>query len=200
MVRHNPYLGVMFSDDTKWEEHINRMVKKANSTLGFLRRNLRRCPEKLKEIAYVSLVRSILEYASPVWDPHLLKDIRKIEAIQRRAARFVSADFNYGSSVTAMLKRLGWASLQLRRKQARLVTLYKILQGSTIHPAADLLKPASTRTRSHHDQKLCHLTSNTTPYKQSFLPRTVPDWNILPQHVVSSKTVEIFRSRLSENQ
>ena len=35
----------------------NIVYIKANSTLGFLRRNLRRCPAKLKESAYISLVR-----------------------------------------------------------------------------------------------------------------------------------------------
>ena len=74
-VKHNPYLGVMLSDDSRWGEHVDRTVKKANSTLGFLRRNLRQCPPKLKELAYNSLVRSVLEYACCVWDPHLVKDI-----------------------------------------------------------------------------------------------------------------------------
>ena len=44
-------------------------MKKADSTLGFLRRNLKACPPKLRETAYFSLVRSSLEYSSAVWDP-----------------------------------------------------------------------------------------------------------------------------------
>jgi hypothetical protein len=36
---------------------------------------------------YKSLVRPILEYACPVWDPHLVKDIKMVEAVQRRASR-----------------------------------------------------------------------------------------------------------------
>ena len=37
----NPYLGVQFSSDFKWNTHINNMSKIAISTLGFLRRDLR---------------------------------------------------------------------------------------------------------------------------------------------------------------
>ena len=30
------------------------------------------------------------QYAAAAWDPHLVKDIKKLEAVQRRAARFVA--------------------------------------------------------------------------------------------------------------
>ena len=40
----NPYLGIMLSSDMKWTTHINNICKKASSTLGFIRRNLRHSP------------------------------------------------------------------------------------------------------------------------------------------------------------
>ena len=43
-VPENPYLGITLSEDLKWGSHINKITKKANSTLGFLRRNLKHCP------------------------------------------------------------------------------------------------------------------------------------------------------------
>ena len=79
----NLYLGVLLSNDLKWSPHIAAMCKKANSTLGFLRRNLCNCPEELRSLAYKALVRSKLEYASCVWNPHLKKrysDYRKCSA------------------------------------------------------------------------------------------------------------------------
>ena len=74
-----PYLGVCLSETLEWEAHINKITSKANSTLGFLRRNLKACPPKLRETAYFSLVRSSLEYSSAVWDPFRQKDIYKLE-------------------------------------------------------------------------------------------------------------------------
>ena len=40
-VTNNPYLGILFSQDLKWGDYIAKICKKANSTVGFLRRNLR---------------------------------------------------------------------------------------------------------------------------------------------------------------
>ena len=65
------YLGVTLREDLQWESHITGITAKANRTLGFLRRNLCYCPKQLRELAYYRLIRSLLEYASIVWDPYL---------------------------------------------------------------------------------------------------------------------------------
>ena len=66
------YLSVTISKDLKWNTHVSNVCTKANRTLGFLRRNLSSCPQDVKEMAYKGLVQPILEYASPVWDPHAI--------------------------------------------------------------------------------------------------------------------------------
>ena len=58
-VSNSPYLGVSISENLEWGDHISKIASKANSTLGFLRRNLKGCPSKLKEIAYFLMVRSL---------------------------------------------------------------------------------------------------------------------------------------------
>ena len=63
------YLGVTITNNLRWNTHVGNICTKANRTLGFLRRNLSLCPREVKEMAYKGLVRPILEYASPVWDP-----------------------------------------------------------------------------------------------------------------------------------
>ena len=92
-VKQNPYLGILISEDLKWEPHLIKITKKANSTLAFLKRNLRHCPEPCRRTAYISLVRSVLEYGSIVWDPYYVKDINRIEKIQRQAVHFISGDY-----------------------------------------------------------------------------------------------------------
>ena len=175
-----PYLGVCLSETLEWEAHINKITSKANSTLGFLRRNLKACPPKLMETAYFSLVRSSLEYSSAVWDPFRQKDIDKLEKIQRSAARFVPQNYRQTASVTSLIQNLGWTDLKTRRKNSRLVSMFKILNELVEIPINDRLIPADRRTRGGHNQAYKHLRANTTLGQNSFWHRTIPDWNFLP--------------------
>ena len=87
------YLGVTINEKLQWAEHISNITKKASATLGFLHRNLNRCPSIIKTFCYKSLIIPILEYACTVWDPYTHKDINKIDKIQRRAARFAKNNY-----------------------------------------------------------------------------------------------------------
>jgi hypothetical protein len=94
-VHHYPYPGVELSEDMNWDPHISKVTSKANKTLGFLRRNLKKkCPQDNKESACKSLVRPHLEYVSVVWDPYRQCHINKIEMVQRRAAHFVTSNYS----------------------------------------------------------------------------------------------------------
>jgi hypothetical protein len=132
--------------------------KKANSILGFIRRNLRHCHSSLKETAYHSLVRSILDYSALVWDPYLKGDISNIENIQRRAARFVKNDYRRGSSVISMLKKLKWQPLAERRRDQRLCLLYKILNDLVAIPADQHIIYNQRPARNKHTKTIMKLT------------------------------------------
>ena len=53
-VQRNPYLGLNISDDLKWTSHIRKTTIKASCTLGFMRRNLRQCPQECKKTTILS--------------------------------------------------------------------------------------------------------------------------------------------------
>ena len=152
----------------KWGTHISKMCSKANSTLGFIKRNLKYAPKTLKVTAYKSLVRSKLEYGCTVWDPHLKKDIDKIEMVQRRAARFVCRDYGRESSVTEMLRSLDWPTLEQRRKDKRINMLNNIVTGSVAIPKDQFVTLGQTRTRSKNDNKIAVYRTSTEEFKNSF--------------------------------
>ena len=83
------------------------ITSKANSVKSFLQRNINSCTEMVKVACYKSMIRPILEYASTVWSPYTKKNILMIEAVQRRAARFVTNITT--KQAVSPLCYLGWA-------------------------------------------------------------------------------------------
>ena len=104
--------------------------QKTSSTLGFLKRNLKYCPPKVKERAYASLVRPKLEYVSPIWNPSQITQVKQLEQVQRNAARWVTNQLynpHNPSSVTEMINHLKWPSIQQRRVLADVTLMYKVV-------------------------------------------------------------------------
>ncbi len=100
------YLGVTLPHDLSWRTHINKISQKASQKLGFIKRYLKGCPRVLKRLAYIAFVRSGLECASSIWDPHLTKDRDTLERIQRRAGRWIANAHGPNVSVTELLRDL----------------------------------------------------------------------------------------------
>ena len=93
-----PCLGHTISFNLKWNDHVNNVIKKASRSLGMLRRNISMCSKDRKNMAYNTLVRSHLEYASSVWDSYTDELVEAIEKVQRCAARFVKSDYRRTST------------------------------------------------------------------------------------------------------
>ena len=75
-------------------------------------------------------MRLILEYGTTVWDPHFNGLNDEFENVQKRVARFVTRNYSYETgSMTGILEELKWETLQKRRKDNRLILLYKGLKG-----------------------------------------------------------------------
>ena len=187
------YLGVQISRDLRWDKHIDYITSKANSTLGFLRRNINISNPRIKQQSYTTLVRPVLEYSQIVWDPYTSGAVNRIESVQRRAARFTLSRYRRTSSVTAMLAELNWQSLAERRRVARLTMFYKIHYNLVAINMPLILKMHSCPTRTENTTAYNIPTSRCDYRLYSFFPRTVRDWNTLPEHTVKLGTVEAFK-------
>ena len=173
------YLGVTITEDLKWDTQINDTCAKANRTLGFLRRNLNIGSVAIKQQAYFTLVRPLVEYTSTVWDQHTQRNIQQLEMVQRRAARYVTNRNKNRSSVSDMLHGLNWQSLQDRRKDARLCMMYKVDRRLVAIKKDKRLISQKRKTRNRFQTIGC----KTDRRKMSFFPRTVRDWNALPPDI-----------------
>lgn len=77
-------------------------------------------PSHIRKLAYLTLIRPKIEYASAIWDPSQEYIIRDIESLRNHAVHFIFSDCCPYSSGTAPKNRVELVSLSLRRQHARL--------------------------------------------------------------------------------
>ena len=125
--------------------------------------------------------------------------VDNIERVQRRSARYVLNDYRSDSSVTAMINHLNWESLEDRRNKASLHTFYKMFNNLTTIPYIQYVQLSTvTSTRYSHPFKLIPMLAKKNPLKYSFLSRTIPLWNQLPQDLVNSNSLISFKNKLDD--
>ena len=185
------YLGVTISDDLKWTKHVDLTAAKANRSVGFLRRNFSACSAKAKATTYTTMVRPVLEYASTVWDPILKGDCQKLEKVQRSAARYIFNNYQrIPGTVTGLLEKLQWDTLEERRQVNRLNMFYKIQKGLVDLNPAQFFSRSDCRTRG--DKGFQERSNNKPVFINSFFPKTLSQWNKLPASLTEAKSLNIF--------
>ena len=129
----------------------------------------------------------------PLFGHLTYKRILKLESVQRRSARFVLNDYARLSSVTNMLQRLGWSTLEQRRNSLKIFMLYKIIHGIVHIDYDEVLTRNENPTRGHSQRYYIPLT-RINAYHHSFFPSTIRKWNTLPDCVITSGNIELFIS------
>jgi hypothetical protein len=131
-------LGVIFNVDLDYQPHINNICCRAFKTLGFVIRTSKefKLSTSLKTI-YCSIVRSLLEYASVLWDPYTSKDSSRLERVQRRflsSAAYLLKIQHPQHDYLPVMRELCLDTLADRRVNANLTFLKKLVDGFTDAP------------------------------------------------------------------
>jgi hypothetical protein len=168
-------VGLTFTNKLQWDQHIHNITNKASKTLGFLRRNLKIPSIRINEQTHFTLARPLVEYTSTVWDPYAQTDIHKVEAVQKRAARYVLINHRNRSSVSNIIQRLKWRPLEDRRKDTGLVMLYTIDRELVAINKENRLIPPDQKPRQAHNRSFQIPCARIDTRNMSFFPRTVRD-------------------------
>ncbi len=136
--------------------------------------------------------------------------------------RFITGDYSSRTpgSITKMLHTLQLHTLQQRRKDTRLIFLYRVVEGLVpAIPPTELLTPNKpgrlikpTTTSDHHTTNTInnHIRNNnrsftvsrcrTDQYKHSFFISTIIDWNHLDEETITAPSVEQFKQKIQQHQ
>ena len=151
-------------------------------------------PEALIRL-YISLIRPHLEYAAPVWSPEHMKDINKLENVQKFALRVCTKQWN--SPYEDLIDMCHLPELRTRRNHLSLGLLHKIINEECIIPNAPLTPYSSTYfTRSHAGSTFALPYARTNVLHNSFFHRTISLWNALPADVSTITSIPSFKHQL----
>ena len=191
-------LGVYFDNKLLFEEHISIIIKKASSLLGMIRRSFVYLDKVIFKLLFVTIVRPHLEYAAPVWNPHLKKLITQIENVQRRGTKLLPGmkDLTYKQR----LKAIGLPTLEYRRYRGDMIELFKLTHN--LYDVPDLLNlradNCTERASTAHQYTIMKGKYTKDVRKYFFINRVADQWNNLPNKVVSSTNLNMFKNRLDK--
>ena len=79
------FIGITICDNLKPSTHVKYITTKANQSIGLIKRCFESRSEKVIKTLYETMIRPVLEYASPAWNPFYRKYIDELEKVQKRA-------------------------------------------------------------------------------------------------------------------
>jgi hypothetical protein len=188
-------LGVLIDSSISFSQHVDSVASTARRLTGLVFRTIRSRRRDVLLPVYTTLVRPCMEYATAVWNPHLIRNVQALEKVQRRFTKRISG-MRY-KSYTDRLLCLKLPSLSLRRIYFDLVHLYKILNGHLVSSCSIMRKRNVYVTRGHQfaiEKQSARLDCR----KYFFSSRVVDHWNALPNTVVNAITVAAFKIRLRQ--
>ena len=185
-------LGVTITSNLKSSDQVSKSIENSSRVLGMIRQAFDFLNEKSFLTLYKTYVRPNLEYCVQAWSPNLLKDMHRMENVQRRATKLVPSLKN--DSYEVRLKKLGLTTLQERRERGDMIEVFKILKGIDRVDHTKFFEKNRLKLRGH-SEKLSVKFNRTERRKQFFSQRILNKWNNLDEDIISSTSVNIFKKR-----
>ena len=182
------HLGITFSNDLRFHQHINEICQKVNKSLSPLYPIAQYLPRPILDQIYKTYIRPHFDYCDTIYDGHItIQDATRLETLQNRAARLTTGALFRTSSDKLRLE-LGWNKLSTRRHLHKLTLYHKLSQPEPRAPSYVTEIMPHTReqdanrtlrnARAHTLER-----THTTSYQRSFFINTNKQYNELPETI-----------------
>ena len=172
------HLGITFSNNGTWHEHIKDITKKAWTRINALRSLKFTLDRHSLETVYTSFIRPTLEYADVVWDNITQAEEEELEKIQTEALRIITGATRL-VSIQNLYNESSFESLKSRRRQHKLVHFFKMKNcPSTPSYLSNLITEPVGTVANYGLRNFDHIrnvTKNTNHFALSFLPSTISE-------------------------
>jgi hypothetical protein len=192
-------LGILVSDDLECSVHIKDMISRAFRIANLVLRILKTKKIDIFKKAFYSLVLPILEYGSVVWCPRYVRDVNRVEQVQRRFTK--RAQLKCGlknESYRNRLKRWNIPTLELRRLLIDLTWVYKIVYGHVDLPRDSFFRIHQTSNEIKIFPLPLSSKSRNNTQTNTIADRTYQCWNSLPLLIRNAPSVLSFKYSLKK--
>lgn len=188
------HLGVTFSSDMTWSNHVDQISAKINKRLGLLKRIKHLLPRFARLLFFNSLILPLFDYGDLLWgDKNNVTLMQSLQILQNKAAKVI-LNRAVHSSASDALETLNWSNLSNRRLYHRCLYIFK----SKNSLVTSHLNLASLRylycynTRNADDFRLPSVKTNWGKQRLSY--HAVKDWNALGLELINSASITLFKS------
>ena len=197
-VKTHKHLGIILSNNLSWNEHISTICLQAKKRIDIMRTLKYNLDRNSLERFYFGFIRPILEYGRVLFAGGTLRDLSKIDTIEKEAMRICT-----GATAKCNLQLLNieakWELLEERRKNQVLIMLYRIINGDAPKSLVNILDNL-INVENDNQYQLRHRNNLKKPfckckfYEYSFFPFAISVWNQLPPEIKLEPTLSKFKS------
>ena len=193
-------LGVYIDENLNFNRHVQYLTKKVSPKIALIHRLRNTLPPESLNLVYTSLIQSSFDYCLSVWGNSSKKNLTTVQRLQNRAARAVTGNFNFSSSVSTIINNLHWMPIQKRLLYFLGILVYKCLHGKAPTYLINTLNyvsnshPCNTRNAAQHHLTVPHPFLSL--FKQSFIYAGPTFWNSLPFHITHTDNLFSLKQKL----
>lgn len=186
-------LGVLVSKNLKHSSQVDKAASNANRVFSQLKNAFESRDISIWTKLYKTYIRPQMEYAIQCWSPYLIKDVVRLENVQRRVTKVVTNISNRAYEDRCRCMNL--PLLSYRRIRGDLIQQYKIhrkIESITWHSNQSV----SSARAGRRPQLRREIVKSCSQRYHFFTNRVVNFWNALPDEIVNSKNVNEFKNKL----
>ena len=192
------HLGVILNDKCTWSDHIEMLISKISSRIGVMRYLKKRLDRRSLRTIYIMYIRSKLDYADIIWDNCHENLASRLETIQNDCARIITG-LPKPCPIRKLLDESRLEPLWKRRENRRMVLIYKMLRGLSPRYLQWLLPDDRMLNENYNFRNLYSLTPvpfQYAFYRDSVIPKSIRQWNLLEVDTRALPSVAAFKNRL----
>ena len=198
-------LGARISNNFLWNLHVRddefSMFRSLTSKCNALSKVSSLASFKTRKMVASGLILSTLTYIIQVYGGCSSYLITMLQVLQNKAARSVTK-LPWRTSTETLLSQCGWLSVKQLVKFHSLVLLFKVkTDKKPVYIFNHIGTQAGRNTRQEADRISANFLKDarnleTGTARKTFIPRTVDDWNELPDEIRAAVSQQVFKRKL----